>query len=101
MQPSQQGRRLLQVPLLRLLAINLALGLAMAVVLVGGLLVIDPWGLRHLIFSDHSPGVAIGLLCSSRSSSPSARPLWAPRSWHSAAAMMRTIIAAARACMRG
>jgi|SRR4051794_19501775 hypothetical protein len=65
MQPSQHRRRLLQVPLFRLLAINLALGLAMAVVLVGGLLVLDPWGLRHLIFSDHSPGVAIGLLLGS------------------------------------
>ncbi|CCD86912.1 conserved exported protein of unknown function [Bradyrhizobium sp. ORS 285] len=58
-------RRLLQSPLFRLLAINLALGLVMALVLVGGLLVLDPWGLRHLIFADHSPGVAIGLLLGS------------------------------------
>lgn len=65
MQPSQQPRRLLQVPLFRLLAINLALGFGMAVVLVGGLLLLDPWGLRHLIFADHSPGVAIGLLLGS------------------------------------
>lgn len=63
--PPDQRRRLLQIPLFRLLAINLALGLGMAVVLVGGLLVLDPYGLRHLIFSDHSPGVAIGLLLGS------------------------------------
>ncbi|CAL75258.1 conserved hypothetical protein; putative membrane protein [Bradyrhizobium sp. ORS 278] len=56
---------MLQSPLFRLLAINLALGLVMAVVLVGGLLLLDPWGLRHLIFADHSPGVAIGLLLGS------------------------------------
>ena len=65
MQPSQGQRRLLQIPLFRLLAINLAVGLGMAVVLVGGLLVLDPFGLRHLIFSDRSPGVAIGLLLGS------------------------------------
>ncbi|NPU14982.1 hypothetical protein HL666_29830 [Bradyrhizobium sp. 83002] len=65
MQHNQRQRRLLQIPLFRLLAINLALGLGMAVVLVGGLLLLDPWGLRHLIFADHSPGVAIGLLLGS------------------------------------
>ncbi|MGJ5207343.1 hypothetical protein [Bradyrhizobium sp. HKCCYLR20261] len=58
-------RRLLQSPLFRLLAINLALGLVMAVVLVGGLLALNPWDMRHLIFADHSPGVAIGLLLGS------------------------------------
>ncbi|MGC2782154.1 MAG: hypothetical protein WA418_41625 [Bradyrhizobium sp.] len=65
MPPGQRQRRLLQTPLFRLLAINLALGLGMAVVLVGGLLALDPFGLRHLIFSDRSPGVAIGLLLGS------------------------------------
>jgi len=65
MPASRQQRRLLQIPLFRLLAINLALGLGMALMLVGGLLLLDPWGLRHLIFSDHSPGVAIGLLLGS------------------------------------
>ncbi|MGJ4927127.1 hypothetical protein ACQR1I_03890 [Bradyrhizobium sp. HKCCYLS2038] len=65
MQPRPRPPRLLQVPLFRLLAINLALGLGMAVALVGGLLLLDPWGLRHLIFADHSPGVAIGLLLGS------------------------------------
>ncbi len=66
MQPNQgRQRRLLQIPLFRLLAINLALGFGMAVVLVGGLLAFDPFGLRHLVFSDRSPGIAIGLLLGS------------------------------------
>ena len=55
-------RGLLRIPLFRLLAINLALGLGMAVLLVGGLLALDPGGLRHLVFSDRSPGVALALL---------------------------------------
>jgi hypothetical protein len=49
-------------PLFRLLAINLAAGVAVAVLLVGGLLLLDPFGLRHLIFTDRSPGTALGLL---------------------------------------
>jgi hypothetical protein len=53
---------LIRYPLFRLLAINLAGGLALAVLLVGGLLWLDPGGLRHLIFADRSPGVALGLL---------------------------------------
>jgi hypothetical protein len=53
---------LLRLPLLRLLAINLAVGVAMAALLVGGLLALDPGGLRHLIFTDRSPAVALGLL---------------------------------------
>ena len=66
MQPNQRRpRRLLQIPLFRLLAINLALGFGVAVVLVGGLLAFDPFGLRHLVLSDRSPGVAIGLLLGS------------------------------------
>ncbi len=55
-------RSLLRLPLFRLLAINLALGLGMATLLVGGLLALNPGGLRHLIFTDRSPGVALGLL---------------------------------------
>jgi hypothetical protein len=51
-----------RVPLFRLLAINLAAGAALAVLLVGGLLLLDPGGLRHLIFADASPGTALGLL---------------------------------------
>ncbi len=34
----------------------------MAVLMLGGLLALNPHGLRDLIFSDRSPGVAIGLL---------------------------------------
>jgi hypothetical protein len=58
--PSRLG--FLRSPLFRLLAINLAMGTALAVFLVGGLLWINPGGLRHLIFTDRSPGVALGLL---------------------------------------
>ena len=52
----------LRVPLFRLLAINLAAGIAVAALLVGGLLVLNPGGLRGLIFADNSPGTALGLL---------------------------------------
>jgi hypothetical protein len=60
----QMPRRLgfLRVPLFRLLAINLAAGTALAALLVGGLLAINPSGLRELIFADSSPGTALGLL---------------------------------------
>jgi hypothetical protein len=54
--------KLLRSPLFRLLAINLAMGTTLAVFLVGGLLWLNPGGLRHLIFTDRSPGVALGLL---------------------------------------
>ena len=50
------------VPLFRLLAINLAIGIVVAGLLVGGLLLLNPGGLRHLIFTDRSPWVAVGLL---------------------------------------
>ena len=49
-------------PLFRLLAINLAIGVFVAVLLVAGLIALDPAGLRDLIVADRSPGVAIGLL---------------------------------------
>lgn len=52
----------LRVPLFRLLAINLAAGAALAALLVGGLLLLNPSGLRDLIFADSSPGTALGLL---------------------------------------
>lgn len=52
----------LRVPLFRLLAINLAAGVTMATLVVGGLLALNPGGLRHLIFADSSPGTALGLL---------------------------------------
>ena len=51
-----------KVPLFRLLAINLAIGITVAALLVGGLLLLNPGGLRHLIFADRSPWVAVGLL---------------------------------------
>ena len=65
MQDSQQTTRklaFLRVPLFRLLAINLAAGTAVAALLVGVLLTLNPFGLRHLIFADNSPGTALGLL---------------------------------------
>ncbi len=54
--------RFLRVPLFRLLAINLAAGTAVAAVFVGGLLALNPAGLRDLILADSSPGTALGLL---------------------------------------
>lgn len=50
------------MPLTRLLAINLGIGVVLAVLLVGGLLVLNPGGLRDLILADRSPLVPIGLL---------------------------------------
>jgi hypothetical protein len=52
----------LRSPLFRLLAINLAVGVAAATLMVGGLLVLNPFHLRDLIFADSSPGIALGLL---------------------------------------
>jgi hypothetical protein len=52
----------LRVPLFRLLAINLAAGTAVAALLVGGLLALNPFSLRDLIFADSAPGTALGLL---------------------------------------
>jgi hypothetical protein len=52
----------LRLPLFRLLAINLAAGTALAVLLVGGLLVLNPSDLRDLIFADRAPFTALGLL---------------------------------------
>jgi hypothetical protein len=54
--------RFWRVPLFRLLAINLAAGTALAALLVGGLLALNPAGLRDLILADSSPGTALGLL---------------------------------------
>jgi len=53
---------LVREPLFRLLAINLAIGIAAAVLMTGGLLVLDPHGLRRLILADPSGGAAIALL---------------------------------------
>ncbi|HLZ06665.1 MAG TPA: hypothetical protein VKR55_31540 [Bradyrhizobium sp.] len=56
---------LLREPLFRLLAINLAIGACAAALLVGGLLWLDPAGLRELIFADRAPAIAIGVLLGS------------------------------------
>jgi hypothetical protein len=50
------------MPLTRLLAINLGIGALLAVFLVGGLLVLNPGGLRDLIMADRAPLVPIALL---------------------------------------
>ena len=49
------------MPLLRLLAVNCAAGVAVAMLAVGGLLALNE-RLRDLIFTDHSPGIALVLL---------------------------------------
>lgn len=56
---------LLRIPLFRLLAINLAIGACAAILLVGGLLWLNPGHLRELIFADHSPGIALFVLLGS------------------------------------
>lgn len=56
---------LLRIPLFRLLAINLAIGACAAVLLVGGLLWLNPGHLRELIFADRTPGIALVLLLAS------------------------------------
>ncbi len=60
--PSSRRLSLSRTPLFRLLAINLAIGTLLAMFLVGGLLWLNPGGLRHLIFADRSPATALGLL---------------------------------------
>lgn len=49
-------------PLIRLLAINFAIGASIAVLMLGGLLAINPHGLRDLIVNDRSGGTALALL---------------------------------------
>lgn len=49
-------------PLIRLLAVNLAGGVAAAVLMLGGLLALNPGHLRELILADQTPGAALGLL---------------------------------------
>ncbi|EJW13133.1 hypothetical protein A33M_0625 [Rhodovulum sp. PH10] len=56
------ARTLLAQPLIRLLAINLAFGLLIAVIAVAGLIALDAHHLRRLVLSDSSPVIAIGLL---------------------------------------
>ncbi len=58
----RQLRSLLREPLFRLLLSNLAAGLVAALILFGGLLLLNPGNLRGLILSDQSPEVALFLL---------------------------------------
>lgn len=53
---------LLRLPLLRLLAVNLAIGVSVAVLMLGGLLVLNPLRLRDLILADRAGGAALALL---------------------------------------
>ena len=53
---------LLRLPLLRLLAVNLAIGISVAVLMLGGLLVLNPLRLRDLILADRAGGAALALL---------------------------------------
>ena len=53
---------LLRQPLIRLLAVNLAAGIAIAVLMLGGLLALNPGGLRDLIFADRDGIAALALL---------------------------------------
>jgi hypothetical protein len=55
-------RKILREPLFRLLLVNLAIGLAAAALLFGGLLLVNPYGLRGLILSDQSPATALIVL---------------------------------------
>lgn len=49
-------------PLIRMLAVNLAAGIALATVTVGILLVLNPGGLRGLLFADGSAWLSVALL---------------------------------------
>jgi hypothetical protein len=60
--PSPRQSLVFGAPLFRLLAINLAVGILVAILLVGGLLLLNPGRLRELILADDTPGVALGLL---------------------------------------
>lgn len=60
--PEKRTGKQREQPLLRLLAINLAVGGLVAILLLGGLLWLNPLRLRDLIFADAAPGTALGLL---------------------------------------
>ena len=61
---SRAPLRLLREPLFRLLAINLGIGVAAAVLMLGGLLALNPDRLRDLILADQTPFLAVALLLS-------------------------------------
>ena len=54
--------RLLRLPLIRLLAINLAIGATIAALMLGGLLALNPGNLRGLILADRNGPAALMLL---------------------------------------
>jgi hypothetical protein len=53
---------LFRLPLMRLLAINLVIGVTLAVLMLGGLMALNPGNLRGLIFADRDGGAALLLL---------------------------------------
>jgi hypothetical protein len=53
---------LLRQPLIRLLAVNLVAGAGVAVLMLGGLLALNPANLRGLILADRTPAAALALL---------------------------------------
>lgn len=61
---SRAPLRLLREPLFRLLAINLGIGVAAAVLMLGGLLALNPDRLRDLILADQTPFLTVALLLS-------------------------------------
>ncbi|MFA6264367.1 MAG: hypothetical protein WC670_01450 [Pseudolabrys sp.] len=54
--------KLIRQPLLRLLAINLAIGVVVAIVMIGGLMWANPAHLRDLIVADRAGFAAFALL---------------------------------------
>jgi hypothetical protein len=54
--------RLIRLPLLHLLAINLAAGVTIAALMLGGLLALNPGNLRGLIVADRNGAAALILL---------------------------------------
>ncbi len=53
---------LLKLPLFRLLAINLVIGAIIALLMIVGLLALNPLNIRHMIFADREPVAVIILL---------------------------------------
>jgi len=53
---------LLRLPLIRLLAVNLAAGAGVAALMLGGLLAINPGNLRDLVLADRDSAAALALL---------------------------------------
>lgn len=51
-----------EVKLFRLLAINLAIGVCAALLMTGGLLALNPYGLRGLLLADPAGGIVIALM---------------------------------------